>query len=451
MNEKKLSGFLRQMGTFGSFIITCLLALGIGILLEIISFNHNLFMDVTPGKIHTFSEQTQNILKTLDKDIEFISFYRIDDREELDDFFRRLCNLSKRLTYQLIDLERNPGKAKLYGITHTQTIIKCDGNIRTIGFATEERVVNAILKLTQGVIKTVYFSKGHNEKEGYTELKAGLKNENWRVGKVYFMENKDIPTDETVLVIAGPEKDFLKAETLFLEQYLHKGGKIMLLVEPFAVLPNLKAFLKKYRVALGDGVIVDKQGTLSGGDYLTPLVADKFKCSVTRGLNPSSSFLFPTVRPVEVMAGGADGIAVLPLARTSPNSWSKSDMEAVKNGDVEFEEGIDTPGPLEVAVWVRVINEGKEAEGELICIGDTDFISDSYYNVFANKDLFLNCLEWLAEERTLISIRPKQVDYPFHFLSASQGRMLFLVSVVVLPAIFLVISIILFSVRRVHG
>jgi ABC-type uncharacterized transport system involved in gliding motility auxiliary subunit len=98
-----------------------------------------------------------------------------------------------------------------------------------------------------------------------------------------------------------------------------------------------------------------------------------------------------------------------------------------------------------------VINEGKEAEGELICIGDTDFVSDSYYDVFANKDLFLNCLEWLAEERTLISIRPKQVDYPFHFLSASQGRMLFLVSVVVMPTIFLVISIILFSFKRVHG
>jgi ABC-2 type transport system permease protein len=451
MKENKPSAFLRQTSSFASFVIICLLALGIVILLEIISNNHNLFVDLTPGKIHTFSEQTQKILRALDKDVEFISFYRMGDREELEYFYKRLSNYSKRLKYRLIDLDRNPGKAKLYGITNAQTVIKCNGNTRTIGYATEERVINAILKLTQGVTKTVYFTKGHNEKEGYADLKAGLQNENWRVGKIDLLENKDLSINETVLVIAGPEKDFLDAEISVLEQYLHNGGKVVLLVEPFAALPNLKAFLEKYRVALGDGIIVDRQGTLSGGDYLTPLVSEKFQCPVTKGLSPSSRFLFPTVRSVEVMSGGADGIVILPLARTSPNSWTKSDMEAVKNGDVDFEEGIDMPGPLVVAVWVRVINEGKGAEGELICIGDSDFISNSHYDVFANKDFFLNCLEWLAEDKDLISIRPKKVDFPFHFLSASQGRMLFMVSIVGLPAIFLVISIILFSFRRVHG
>ena len=90
-------------------------------------------------------------------------------------------------------------------------------------------------------------------------------------------------------------------------------------------------------------------------------------------------------------------------------------------------------------------------EGELICIGDSDFVSDSYYNIFANKDLFLNCLEWLAEDRDLISIRPKKIEFPFHFLSAAQGRMLFWVSIVLLPAVFLFISVALFSYKRVRG
>ena len=451
MKENKPSVFLRQTSAFANFVITCLLALGIAILLEIISYNHNLFMDLTPGKIHSFSEQTQKILRALDKDVEFISFYRMGDREELESFYKRLGNYSKRLKYRLIDLDRNPGKAKLYGITHAQTVIKCNGNTRIIGFATEERVINAVLKLTQGITKTVYFTEGHDEKEGYSDLKTGLQNENWRMGKINLLENKDLPINETVLVITGPEKDFLKAEISVLEQYLHDGGKVVLLVEPFVALPNLKAFLDRYRVALGDGIIIDQQGTLSGGDYLTPLISDKFSCPVTKGLKPSSSFLFPTLRSVEVMPGGADGMVALPLARTSPNSWTKSDMEAVKNGDVDFEEGIDTPGPLEVAVWVRVLNQGKESEGELICIGDSDFLTDSFYDSHANKDLFLNCLEWLAEDRDLISIRPKKIEFPFHFLSASQGRMLWWVSLAWLPATFLVISIILFSFRRVHG
>ncbi len=451
MKENNISTFLKSTSSFAGFLITGLLVLGIVVLLEIISFNHNVFVDLTPGRIYTFSEQTLKVLKSLDKDIEFISFYRMDDRVELEAFYKRLCNYSNRLKYRLIDLERNPGKAKLYGITHAQTVIKCNGETRTIGFATEERVVNAILKLTQGITKTVYFSKGHDEEEDYVDLKAGLENENWRVEEVSLLENKALPINETVLVIAGPEKDFLESEISVLDQYLHDGGKIVILVEPFTPLSNLKAFLEKYRIALGDGIIVDQQGKLSGGDYLTPLINDKFQCSVTKGLSSSSSFLFPTVRSVEPISGGAEGVVVLPLARTSRNSWTKSDKEGVKRGNIEFEEGVDTPGPLEVAAWVRVKDGAKEIEGELICIGDSDFLTDSYYDLFANKDLFLNALAWLAQDRDLISIRPKKVEFPFHFLSASQGRMLFWVSVVGLPAIFLVISIILFSFRRVRG
>jgi len=451
MKENIFSAFLKQTSSFGNFFIIGLLALGIAIFLEIISHNHNVFFDLTPGQIHSFSEQTLNVLKALDKDVEFVSFYRVDERAELEDFYDRLCNYSKRLKYRLIDLERNPGKARLYGFTHAQTVIKCNGQTRTIGFPTEERVVNAILKLTQGITKTVYFSKGHDETEGYTDLKVGLENENWRVEKVSLLENIELPINETVLVIAGPEKDFLASEISILDRYLHDGGKIILLVEPFIPLPNIKVFLEKYRIALGDGIIVDQQGKLSGGDYLAPLISDKFQCSVTKGLNRSSSFLFPTVRPVETMAGGADGIVAVPLARTSRRSWTKSDKDGVKRGDIEFEEGVDTPGPLEVAVWVSVGTGDKEVEGELICIGDSDFLTDSYYDAFANKDLFLNSLAWLAQERNLISIRPKKVEFPFHFLSASQAGMLFWVSIVGLPAIFMVISIILFSFKRVRG
>ena len=87
-------------------------------------------MDLIPGKIHTFSEQTQNILRALDKDVELISFYRMGDREELEDFYKRFSNYSKRLKYRLIDLDRNPGKAKLHGITNAQTVIKCNENTR---------------------------------------------------------------------------------------------------------------------------------------------------------------------------------------------------------------------------------------------------------------------------------------------------------------------------------
>jgi hypothetical protein len=454
MKEIRPPFILRSIRFFGSFLLSSIVALGIVILLEIISFNHNLFIDLTPGKIHTFSEQTRKVLESLEKKIEFIAFYRMDDRAELEDFFQRLSNYSSKIKYRLIDLERNPGKAKLYGVTFAQTVIEYNGIRRDIGYPTEERVVNGILKLVQGKMKTVYFSKGHGENEDYADLEKGMENENWKVEDIFLMEDNDLIIDETVVIVAGPQKDFLEREISRLEQYLNKGGKVVLLFEPFTMLPNLEAFLKKYRIALADGIIVDKQEKLAGGEYLTPLISDMFRCSVTKGLSPSARFLFSTVRSLEITEGEASGISILPLLRSSYDSWTKTDMEEIKKGNVDFQEGIDTPGPLKVGIWVILTGEdedGKKKDGELICFGDSDFITDSYYKVFENKDLFLNALGWLARDKNLISIRPKQVDYPYHFLTAEQGRLLFWVSIIGMPAIFLVISVAIFVFRRVRG
>jgi hypothetical protein len=282
-------------------------------------------------------------------------------------------------------------------------------------------------------------------------LKKDLETENWRFGEEQLLDYKDIPVDETVIVIAGPQKDFSADEISVLEKYLHRGGKVVILLEPFSAFPNLASFLKNYRVTMGNGIIVDQQSTLSGGDYLTPIISDKFQCDIIKGLNRSSSFIFPTVRPLGVAQDEIRGITVQPFLRSSPTSWTKSNIEDVKKGDIDFQEGVDIPGPFYVAIWVRVKGGGENTEGELICFADSDFIADSYYNIFSNKDLFLNTLEWLAKEKDLISIRSKKVEFPFHYLSANQSRMLLWVSMVVLPAIFLLIGVALFMHRKVRG
>ncbi len=440
------------MRFWGNFFLISLLVSGVVVFLEILSFNHNAYFDLTPGKIHSFSDQTKKILRSLEKEVEFIAFYRLDDRSEINDFFQRLCDISPKLRYRLIDLERNPGKAELYGVDHTQAFVEYDGKRKIIPYPTEERIVNAILRLVRDTTKTVYFSKGHGEYEGYSDLKQDLKTQNWKSGDIYLNKQKDIPYHETVLLIAAPERDLQENEKAVMDKYLGKGGKIVMLLEPFTRLPNLEDFLKKYHMALSDGIIVDEEHKLSGGDYLAPLVFPNRGCSFVRQL--ASYSVFSTVRSLEIMEGDDDMISATSLARTSRESWTKTNKEDVKKGNIDFQEGIDTPGPLEVAVWVRITGEdngGKKTEGELICFGDSDFIKDSYYNVFANKDLFLNTLEWLARDKDLISIRPKKIEYPFHFLNVAQGRLLFWVSIIVLPAIFLIISVAIFMFRRVRG
>lgn len=453
MKQAKPFFFIRLIKSWGNVFFASLLVLAIFVLLEILSFNHNLNVDLTPGKVYTMSEQTKQVLKSLDREVEFVSFYKMGERVELEDFFQRLHSLSPKVKYQLIDMDRNPGKAKMYGVSfYGQTVIEYGGKRKVISHPTEERVINAILMLSRDKMKVIYFSKGHGELENYSDLSKDLVTEHWKVEAIYLMEREGIPLNGSVLIIGGPEKDFFDHEIALLEQYLDKGGKAVLLLEPFIRLARLEDFLGKYGLILSEDIIIDKQNKLFGGDYLAPLIPLYARCPITTELRSAS--IFPTARSVNTKKELSDELSVIPIARSAPHSWAKTNQKEVRKGNIDFQSGVDRPGPIDVAVLVGTTKEeagGEKTEGELVCFGDSDFIKDPFYNVLGNKDLFLNTVEWLARDKDLMLIRPTKFEYPYHFLSADQGRMLFWTSVIILPVVFLVIGAAIFLFRRLRG
>jgi len=79
------------------------------------------------------------------------------------------------------------------------------------------------------------------------------------------------------------------------------------------------------------------------------------------------------------------------------------------------------------------VSDKKEAR--LVVIGDSDFASNGVIRVqsFRNADLFLNSVNWLAEDEDLISIRPKSVTNRSVTMTSSQQRTFFLLSVAFMP------------------
>ena len=85
-----------------------------------------------------------------------------------------------------------------------------------------------------------------------------------------------------------------------------------------------------------------------------------------------------------------------------------------------LDEGVDTPGPISLAVAVE--GEG----GRLVVFGDSDFATNQYFDYQGNGDLqLLNALSWLPEDESLISIRPRQAGYNPIALTDSQGEWIF--------------------------
>jgi len=102
----------------------------------------------------------------------------------------------------------------------------------------------------------------------------------------------------------------------------------------------------------------------------------------------------------------------------------------------------DLPPPLGVAVVVERTNKFEAPQGrpperewtsKLVVIGDSDFATNRFYRLLGNSDLFLNAVEYLAEEEIVIPIRPKRDLGDRVYITAPEGRLIFVLCIVLLP------------------
>jgi ABC-type uncharacterized transport system involved in gliding motility auxiliary subunit len=92
--------------------------------------------------------------------------------------------------------------------------------------------------------------------------------------------------------------------------------------------------------------------------------------------------------------------------------------------------------------------ESKKIYAKIVVFGDSDFVNNTNINLAGNKDFFLNAANWLAEEADMISIRRKEPDATPVILTASQGRLIFWLPVIIIPSLVLVTGIGILTRRR---
>ena len=76
-------------------------------------------------------------------------------------------------------------------------------------------------------------------------------------------------------------------------------------------------------------------------------------------------------------------------------------------------------------------------ETRLVVFGDSDFVTNGYLGIPGNRDLFLNSVNWLAQQENLISIRPKDPEDRRVTLTADQAKLIFWLSILIIPGLIL--------------
>src|SRR5262249_39110940 len=119
-----------------------------------------------------------------------------------------------------------------------------------------------------------------------------------------------------------------------------------------------------------------------------------------------------------------------------------------------FVAGRDRRGPLglgcEVAFRTETPPGAEPREGRLIVYGNAEFANNFFIEYLGNKDLFANTINWLAYEHQAIAHRPlrQEAGIGQFFVSAEEGRWLFVATAVAQPAIFAVVGLALAARRR---
>jgi ABC-type uncharacterized transport system involved in gliding motility auxiliary subunit len=463
---RSFSGREARFGSLAAASILVVLAILVGI--NYIASRQNKRWDWTAAKQFTLSDQTKKVLQGLQRPVVIRVFDRADN---FDRFRARLDEyryVSNKVSVEYIDVERRPALANQYQVQSLGTVVfEYDGRTERVTSDGEQELTNGLIKVVQGKQNKVYFVQGHGEKtsdgsdrDGYSTIASALTSDNFANDKLVLAQQKEVPADATVLIIAGPTADFLAPEIDMLKAYLARAGKLLVLLDPPEKpggpdLTNLIGFVKEWGIDPGLNVVVDASGVgqMIGTGPEVPIAAKYNPHPITERFNLLTAYSL--ARSVSAMQGGANNRFPQNLVETSPSSWAETDIkELMTSGRVQREtDKGDIAGPVSLAAAVSAPVEAQASsakpepadapkpESRLVVFGDSDFASNRWLGISGNRDLFLNSVNWLAQQENLISIRPKDPEDRRITLSADQDRRIFWLTVFIIPGLILLAGV----------
>ena len=305
--------------------------------------------------------------------------------------------------------------------------------------------------------KVIYFLTGHGEaaladaspQRGYSKLRGALVDEFYDEKTLSLGESGAVPEDATVVVIFGPISDFLPFELEALDVYVRRGGALFVLLDPDSS-PSFVTFLERYGISLPPLIAVDPTKRLFAGEMLT------FRASATKKPHPmirsvNAPPIFSLARVVYMEPDEEKGLMATAILATSPQGWAGAQENIPRTGITKFEEGRDFRGPIPIAGEMAIRTE--DALGRIVVFGDADFVNNNLVEQGGNKDLFINAINWLAEDQTQMAARPETQQSGVNqlFLSSDQIQTVLVTSTVIVPGSFLLIGVGVFTWRRYHG
>ncbi|CAN5421412.1 gliding motility-associated ABC transporter substrate-binding protein GldG [soil metagenome] len=373
----------------------------------------------------------------------------------------------------------------------------------------EFELASAVQALSVVDRRRIGFMRGHGELDSIQI--ASFQNSLLESYDVFTIDTKGkiSPQEYDVVVVAKPTRQFTDNDRYVLDQYLLKGGKLLLLLDrlnagmdsassenyfalPYPFAGGLDDQLFHYGVRINQDLVQDRvsmrypvvTGNVNGKPQMTPIEWPFFPLinhyadhPITRHLDMTALKFVSSIDSVK-----ATGIRKTPLLFSSGYSRNVAAPAKVSVGDLRKEKPESfSKGPFVVSYLLegkftsiyknRFLPEGVDSSGfkadgipsKIIIVADGDIARndinfrtgqpqalgfDAFSNyTFANQELLKNMVAYLMDESGLISARNKEVKVrPLDKEKIKDSRLMWQMLNLGLP----VVLIILFGVLKVY-
>ena len=375
---------------------------------NILSVKYNHKFDWTSDKLNSLSEQSVKLAHNLTQDTRFVLLFRTDDQngESVQRQVKELAglyqNVSPRISFEAHNAIVDPATAKSYDYSAGPFALFVQQGERKlkVDVPNEEGITRALIKLSRTSKKVVYFITGHGERDleakdadGLSFLVDELKvTYDVRPLTLYSVQNK-VPADAAAVAIVRPTQQYLDNEIHALREYVTtSGGKLLIAIDP-GMKQNLAGLARSFGVDFHNDYVIDlRSRTLHMGPASVLGTNYPDQSDITQGFPESSFSLFQIASSLKKAVDAPADSKVIGLIGTDAQTMATTEL-----GEVTFKPN----GPHIIGM------EATSGKSVVVVFGDSDFMCNAFIQQNLNNDLAMNIFAELANDKDLISIRPR--------------------------------------------
>ncbi len=480
--------------------VVAVLVVVLNVVVSLLADRFPINIDLTQNKLFSLSDNSVEIAKSINKDVQVIVFGSEDlyknpnmgsDYYQVEALYKEIYKALQqytsysggKVTVKYEDLNLNPQLATQYNkyeVTSGDILLLCgdryqkasfndmyeisgDGytQAQTVSSKVEVALASRIKNVMRDTVQVITAFVGHEEDEDtVSALKSIYEANGYEFKELNLASSEEIDANTVAGLIVGPTKDFTAEEIERLQKWLDNDGKLdrnlMVFADFQAECKNLYEFLNvEYGLEVTDNLIMETSLTRTfrySGYYP---YADTADTEFTKDLSGSGNVLIPLTRQIITHKenNAENSLYNVPLI-TSPESAKlmkikdATDENASSEDDKSFAADAYPINGMAAAVkWTYVDNE--QVKTNVILSGSSQIILAASQANVKNENVLISALNAMTGVVDDINVSTKSLERDTITFSDSTTLIVGLgVFTVGIPVIILVICLVVFLKRR---